>query len=80
VRSFRVYWCCGGDLVCAGGLALTPADAAALLALHLDEARAAAKAGDAQARADAAQLARELAGAVSEAGRWRRASVFFASR
>ena len=48
------YWHCGGEILCARNLVLTPADAEALHGLHRDEARAAAHAGD------RAMLAREI--------------------
>jgi len=74
------YWHSGGDMMCVGGKILSPADAAWLYDLYLDEARAAAEAGDGAAGARALELATELSAAGEAAGRWRRASVRLAVR
>jgi len=70
-----VCWHCGGDLVCAGGIVLSPSDAACLHDLYVDEARAAGAAGKHSLSVQALKLATELSEAAGAARRWRRASV-----
>ena len=62
-------------MVCAGGMILSPADAACLHDLYLDEARAADAAGDRALSAQALKLAMELSMAAEAARRWRRAGA-----
>jgi len=68
------YWSSGGDLIAGRGLRMTPADAQALWELHLDEAYAAALAGDRSGQAMASRLAVQLKRAVRAQTRWRQAS------
>jgi hypothetical protein len=68
------YWHCGGEVLCARGLALAPSDAEALLGLYLDEARAAAVVGDQIAQATALRLALQLSEAKTAAMRWSQAA------
>ena len=69
------YWHSGGDMMCAGGTVLSVGDAAGLHDLHLDEARAAAAAGEELLSMRALKLAAELSAAAEAAWRWRRAGV-----
>ncbi len=69
------YWHSGGDMMCAGGMTLSRADAAWLQKLHLDEARAADAAGDRSLSERVLELATELSTTVEAADRWRRASI-----
>ena len=69
------YWHCGGDVIHRGAQALDPDDGLALLELYLDEAQAAAAAGDQPALDRAVRLESELSAAIDAAGRWRSASA-----
>ncbi len=69
------YWHSGGDMMCASGIVLSPADAASLHDLYLDEARAAGLAGDRALSRRALKLATELSEAAEAVMRWRQASV-----
>jgi hypothetical protein len=68
------YWTCGGDIIAAPRHNVSQSDAEALLELHVEEARAAADAGDALAMQSASNHALELAKALIRARRWRRAA------
>ena len=68
------YWACGGDIFAWPCHRLSNADVNAMSGLHLDEVKAAARAGDLVAAKQARRLAKELSTALASALRWRRAS------
>ena len=68
------YWSCGGDIVAAHGQYLSVDDVEALHGLYVDEARAASAAGNFAAWRTARRMAAELAHALAQSQRWRRAS------
>ena len=68
------YRASGGDILATPRHVLSCDDAEALLDVHRDELRAAARARDPVARRRARTLVLELAGALCLARRWRRAS------
>jgi hypothetical protein len=74
VTAPLAYWPCGGEVIAAGGMALTLADIEAVQGLHLVEGRAAKAAGDHRAATRAGRLALELERAAEAAARWRRAA------
>ena len=69
------YWASGGE-VRMRGAAVSPADARAVLAVHLDEARSALAAHAPVAALQALRLATELSHAITAAQDWRRAGSY----
>ena len=69
------YWHCGGEVIHRGARALGPHDGPALRGLYLDEAKAAAAAGDWAGLDRAMRLESELSKAIDAAERWRRAAA-----
>jgi hypothetical protein len=70
----KTYWSSGGDLLATGGRPIDEADARALRSVHLDEARAAVRAGAPHARSAALRLVAQLDEALAQARRWRQAA------
>jgi hypothetical protein len=69
------YWACGGE-VRMRGAAVSPADARAVIEVHLDEARSAIAARAPEAALRALRLAAELGQAMAGAHDWRRAGLY----
>jgi hypothetical protein len=72
MKAPLIYWASGGE-VRMRGAAVSPADARAVLGVHLDEARSAIAARAPEAALRALRLAAELGQAITGAHEWRRA-------
>jgi hypothetical protein len=69
------YWASGGE-VRTRGAAVSPADARAVIEVHLDEARSAVAANAPEAALQALRLAAELGQAIAGAHDWRLAGSY----